>query len=272
MNVLARAKVVLLPVLMAVAASAWAAQDAPDAKALVAKAVKTELDADHNDHAAFEYRDHDVTPEHDTVFQVIETPQGSLKRKLAERGAPLSAEQRHIDDLRIHAFLNDPSVQERAKKDEVHDDQQAESMLKLLPVAFLWTVTKESPTEVTLTFKPDPAFNPKTMEARVLSAMSGEIVVARPSNRIQHLRGNLTQDVKIGFGLLGRLKAGGTFSVERREVAPGHWQITASHVHIDGKALLFKSIGEQEDETKTDFKVSPSETLEQAALVLNETH
>lgn len=272
MNVLASVRVILLPALMAVTACAWAAQEGPDAKTLVAQAVKTELDADHNDHAAFEYRDHDVTPDHDTVFQVIETPQGSLKRKLAEHGAPLSAEQRHIDDLRIHALLNDPSVQAKQRKDEVHDNQQAESMLKLLPMAFLWTVEKNSPAEVTLHFTPDPAFNAKTMEARVLSAMSGEIVVAKPSNRIQHIRGKLTEDVKIGFGLLGRLKAGGTFNVERREVAPGHWQITASHVHIDGRALLFKSIGEQEDETKTDFKVSPSETLEQAALVLNEAH
>jgi hypothetical protein len=36
-------------------------------------------------------------------------------------------------------------------------------------------------------------------------------------------------------------------------------------VHIEGKALLFKTIGEQEDEVKSEFRrVAPETTLEQA--------
>ena len=37
----------------------------------------------------------------------------------------------------------------------------------------------------------------------------------------------------IGFGLLARIKAGSTFDIERRQVAPGVWQITETHVHIE---------------------------------------
>jgi len=44
------------------------------------------------------------------------------------------------------------------------------------------------------------------------------------------------------------------------------WQITESHVHIEGKALFFKSIGQQEDEVQTNFLQMPDGiTLEQAA-------
>jgi hypothetical protein len=247
-------------------------KEAGDAKEIVTAAVKTELEADRNDHSAYMYRDHDVTPDKDTVYLVVETPEGSLKRKLEDHALPLSADQRHVEDLRIHAFVNDKSVQEKQRKDSAHDDEQAEAMLKLLPVAFAWTIQNETPERVTLGFKPDPTFKPTSMEARVLSTMAGEIVVARPSNRIEHIKGQLTDDVKIGYGLLGRLKQGGTFNVERREIVPGHWQITATHVHIDGRALLFKTIGQQEDETKTGFKPSPSTTLEQAQAVLSEAH
>jgi len=42
--------------------------------------------------------------------------------------------------------------------------------------------------------------------------------------------------------------------VERREVGDGHWQITETHVHIQGHALLFKSISEQEDDEKSKFR------------------
>jgi hypothetical protein len=66
--------------------------------------------------------------------------------------------------------------------------------------------------------------------------------------------------------LLGRLHEGGTFRVERREVAPGMWQITETHVHIEGRVLFFKNIGQQQDEVQTEFTQMPDGiTLEQAA-------
>jgi len=71
--------------------------------------------------------------------------------------------------------------------------------------------------------------------------------------------------VTIGWGLLGRLHEGGTFRVERREVKPGLWQITETHVHIVGRALFFKNIGQQQDEVQTEFTQAPdATTLEQA--------
>jgi predicted metalloprotease with PDZ domain len=54
--------------------------------------------------------------------------------------------------------------------------------------------------------------------------------------------------------------------VERRQIAPKLWQITETHVHIEGKALFFKNIGQQQDEVQTDFTRVPGDTtLEQAA-------
>ena len=122
---------------------------------------------------------------------------------------------------------------------------------------------------VTLGFVPDPTFDPPTMESRVFAAMAGEIVVNKAQNRIQTIKGRLIRDVKFGWGLLGKMDEGGTFDVERRELAPGVWQITESHVQIHGHALLFKNIGEQDDEVKSEFRQIPaSTTLEQAAVML----
>jgi hypothetical protein len=95
--------------------------------------------------------------------------------------------------------------------------------------------------------------------------MAGTLVVSKPESRIETISGKLTQDVTIGWGLLGRLHEGGTFRVERRQVGPGLWQIVETHVHIEGKALFFKTIGEQQDEVQTEFtQVPPGTTLEQA--------
>ncbi len=242
-----------------------------DAKSIVAGAVQTELNADRTDHTAFLYRDHDVTPDHDTLFFTVETPQGNLKRQLEDHGQPLTPQQRDADEARIHALVADPALQQRQRKDNAHDDEQAEQMLKLLPEAYVWTVTGEKGDLITLDFKPDPAYQPRSMEARVLSSMAGQIVVARGDDRIRTIRGTLVDDVKFGFGVFGRLKKGGSFQVERREVAPHHWQVVESHTKIEGHALFFKSIGSVEDELRTDFKPSPAQTLQQALEILKQS-
>ena len=143
-------------------------------------------------------------------------------------------------------------------------------MLKLLPQAYLWTIAGEKGDLITLNFKPDPAFQAANMEARVLSSMAGQIVVARGDNRIRTIRGALVDDVKFGYGVFGRLKKGGSFQVERREVAPHHWQVVETHTKIEGHALFFKTIGSVEDEVRSDFKPSPAQTLQQALDILNQ--
>jgi hypothetical protein len=242
-----------------------------DGKAIIASACATEYASDRSDHTAFMYKDHDITPGHDTLFAIVETPEGNLKRKLEDHGHPLSPQERGADDARIEALLHNPAQQRKLKQDSAHDDEQADALLNLLPKAFLWTIVGEDGNIVTLRFKPDPNFEPDGMEARVFADMQGEVVVDRAEDRIKSMRGQMVDDVKIAFGLIGRLQKGGTFQVEHREVAPHHWQLTELHVHIAGHILFnFKTIGSQEDEVKTDFKISPAQNFQQAWEILNQ--
>lgn len=102
-----------------------------------------------------------------------------------------------------------------------------------------------------------------------MGKMEGTLIIDNKQHRIETMKGRLSEDINIGFGILGRLRKGGTFNVERRQVAPGLWQITQTHVHIDGRALFFKTIGQQEDEVKSEFTQIPAgTTLKQAAEML----
>ena len=235
-----------------------------DAQTAVRAAVNAELNSARTDHSAWCYRDHDDQPDRNALYQVIETPKGDLKRMIELNGHPLagSAEQQEIQ--RIRDFVDSPSEQARERREGAHDDAQARELLTMLPNAFLWSVAGENPQEIILRFKPNPDFRPPDMQSRVLGVMAGEMVIARDGNRIQTLKGTLTDDVKFGFGLLGKIDKGGTFDVERREIAPGHWQITQTHVHIGGHALLFKTIGQQEDEVKSDWRPSTAPNLQVA--------
>ena len=234
------------------------------AEAAVRAAVNSELNASKLDHSAWEYRDHDVQPGKDALYQIIETPKGDLRRLLELNGHSLTGEAEGVELQRIRDLVNDPGEQAKKKADSAHDDAQARELLTMLPDAFFWTIIGQNPEETVLRYRPNPAFHPPDMQSRVMGTMAGEIVVARDGDRIKTLRGTLTEEVRIGFGILGKIDQGGTFDVERREIAPGHWQITETHVHIGGHALLFKTIGEQEDEVKEDFRPSTAPTLQVA--------
>ncbi len=236
---------------------------------VVRSAVAAEVQASHTDHSIWTYWDHDVTPNQDTLYFTIETPQGALRRMIRLNGQPLTPKQQQAETKRIADFVHSPSEQTKAQKNSAHDDAQAAQLLAILPDAFLWTIVSQSPQEITLSFQPNPQFDPPDMEMRVMSAMAGEMIVVRDGNRIRSLRGRLTHNILIGYGLLAKLYAGGTFDVERRVVGKDRWQITQTHVHIGGHALLFKTIGQQEDEVKTGWKPSTAQTLEQAARALN---
>jgi hypothetical protein len=236
---------------------------------IVRVATATELKADKEDHSLWTFRDVDRNHEGEHVSMVVETRTGSVDKKIEANGHRLGEDALKREDARIDEFVHSPAQQAKKRRDNEQDDRRAESLLKMLPEAFLWTVKSDSGDVIVLGYVPNPAFTPPTLESRVFAAMAGEIVVNKAQNRIQTIKGELTEDVKFGWGLFGKMDKGGTFDVERRELSPGIWQITESHVHIGGHALLFKSIGEQDDEVKSGYKRTPAEmTLEGAAEFL----
>jgi hypothetical protein len=240
-------------------------QEARDAKEIVRAAVKTELAADLNDHSRWRYRDEDRSA-NNSVWIVVETDHGSVKRQIVRGGRPLSEVEARNEEWRIQDFISDPAKIAKQKRDSAQDGKNATELLNMLPEAFLWKVQSEDERKVTLHFQPNPGFRPPDMQSRVLGEMIGELVVDKGQNRIETISGRLGQDVTIGWGVLGRLREGGTFRVERREIAPKLWQITETHVHIEGRALFFKNIGQQQDEVQTEFTPVPAgTTLEQAA-------
>ena len=239
----------------------------PEAKKAVEAAVQSELNASNTDKSHWIYRGHDVVPGKDISYLAVQTKDGELKRTTERWGRPLDPQASNEDLNQISEFVNDPSAQAKRHREDVHDDEQAAALLKMLPTAYIWTVVSETPDSITLAYHPDPAFDPPNMEARVMGTMAGQMVIVKNGNRIRTLRGKLIEDVKIAFGLIGRMNQGGTFDIERREIAPGIWQITETHVHIGGHAL-FKTIGQQEDEVKTDWKPSPAHNLQEAEALL----
>ena len=251
---------------LAVGSQAFGQASDPRALEAVKSAVASQLEADRVDHSNWIYREQEAN----LTYTCVGSPQGELRRLIMRDGKPVSQAEAQQESQQIANFVHDPAEQARAHKNAVHDDEQATELLKMLPQAFLWTIAAQNGDVMTLNYRPNPSFDGPDMESKVMSTMAGQMVVTRKGNqyRIQTFRGALTDDFKIAFGVIAKLYKGGTFDVERREVARGFWEITDTRVHIAGHALFFKTIGTQQDEIKTDWKPSPAKNLVEAARLL----
>jgi hypothetical protein len=241
---------------------------AEDPRTIVQAAVKAELEAARNDHSHWRYLKQEAGG---NQFIVVETKDGAIERHVKEDGHAPSAQTLQADDQKVQRFVHDPDVRAKQRRDSEHDDKSATELLNEMPSAFLWKIENETPELINLSYTPNPDFSPPDMESRVMGGMTGTMAVHREGHRIRTFKGRLENDVTIGFGFLARLRSGSTFDIERRVVGDGIWEITETHVHINGHALFFKTISTQEDEVKTDFTQVPAgTTLEQAVGMLNE--
>lgn len=234
----------------------------------VQEAVNTELREDAQDHTHWIYYEVDLQPGNKVEQWVAETSQGTLKCVVDRNGQKFDKQQQKSA---MDAFIDNPTLRAKQRKSSQHDDDQAAEMLQRLPAAFIWTKDETRNGETVFHFRPNPDYTPPGWQARVFAAMAGDMTVNDAQHRIARLKGTLIHDVKFFFGLFGNLQSGGSFEVQRRELAPNVWQITQDHIHIQGHALMFKSISDQEDDVKWKFKQLPDQfTFAQAEKLLLE--
>jgi hypothetical protein len=254
---------------MAILALSFSTVHAQTPQQIIQQAADTERIADQNDHSNWIYLEESDKPKEHVLQWVAATQRGNAERVLEKDEHQLpEAQQREI----IQRFLRDSKAQNKQVAEANHDNQQIEDFLKLLPAAFVWTQTGASKTTTSLHFDPAPNFHPPTREARVFSSMTGDLVIDNAQHRICKVKGHLMHDVTFGGGLLGRLKERSSFALEQQQVGPSLWELTAIHVHLEGNALLFKSVSLQQDDKRSRFQAEPADiTLEQAAtLVMSE--
>jgi hypothetical protein len=233
---------------------------------IVQQVVDTERAENRNDYSQWIYLEHSVKPNAQLLQWVASTPHGNVCRVLVKDGRQLSDPEQQT---RIQQFLQQPRAQNKQIAESAHDYQQVDDLLRLLPVGFVWTVVHTTPDETTLHFVPNPNFHPPTRQARVFAAATGDLIADNRQHRIRSVHGQLVHDVTFGGGLLGRLKQGGSFAIEQQQVAPSLWQLTLIHIHLEGNALLFKSISFQEDDDRSRFIQEPNGvTLEHAAIAV----
>lgn len=254
---------------LALAATAAVADGPPESpQQLIKDVVFNEL-IDHQHHGYFEYLDVKRTGEQTVLKAEVETSAGRIQRTLIQDGQPLTVGQQEEEARRLEALLRDPSQQQKLLRDYRGDEDRIARIVSLMPEGFLYQFDGMEGGEIRLKYRPNPDFKPPTYEARVFHGMAGTVWIDGREKRLTRLEGQLISNVDFGYGLLGRLDKGGTFYLERVEVAPGNWKTRALDVHVAGHVILLKSIGKDQTERRSEFREVPANlTLEQAEVML----
>jgi hypothetical protein len=248
-----------------------AAQQTPPGE-LVREAIQNQMKDDSHSHL-FTWKERKYRGNTTQVEHLVDTPKGTVSRVVLIDDKPLNPVQQREEQERIRKML-DPAQMRRKLKDQQEDDERTRKMLSTIPDAFDFMYLGEVSAPdghkfARIKFVPRPGFNPPSRESMVFTGMRGEMLVDETARRLAKIDGTLFKDVNFGWGILGRLYKGGRFFVEQAEVTPSHWDTTKMILHFDGKALFFKSIHIDENETSWDFQPVPPMSVEQALDFLN---
>ncbi len=199
---------------------------------------------------------------------VVETPEGRMHRLLSEDGKPLSAEQSKAEDNRIANLVNHPDEFRREGQGRRDDEGRLGSLLRDLPEAFLFRFDGSQGNCTRIAFQPNPSFEEQSYQDRVIHAMSGVLFIRTPEMRLCGIDAHLDHKVEFGFGLLGEVSDGSSFSITREEVFPGQWKTVKLRIHVNGSMLLLKSFSRDEDSSHYGFKqVANNLSVAQAAAI-----
>jgi hypothetical protein len=226
------------------------------ASQLVHEVVYNELH-DHDRHGYWRYWIERHTLKETLLNEQIETADGPIARLSQTNGQPLDAVSREQEQERLNRLLTSPNEQARHRQEYIDDEKRIGRILKLLPDAFLYEDAGEENGCRHLRFHPNPAYPAHTIEARIFHAMSGELWVTARSKHLARLDGHLEENVDFGYGILGRLYKGGWFRLQRTQVSTTDWKTERLEVHMNGRAMLFKTIARETSESRGGFVPVP---------------
>ena len=86
---------------------------------------------------------------------------------------------------------------------------------------------------------PDPNFHPHSIFEGALQHANAKLWVDHNEIQLVRAEAQITSDIYVGGGVLGKLYKGGTFVLDQTEVSPGVWLPSSYQYNFSGRKFLF---------------------------------
>jgi hypothetical protein len=250
--------------------SIWAQQ--PEAAPQLVREVAYNELRDHDTHGFWRYWIEQHAQDETRLQQQVETADGPVTVLVQTNGHPLDTQGRKDEQARLEKLVNSPQDLASHRKDYLDDEQHIALMISMLPNAYVFESAGDENGCHHVRYRPNPDYVPRTVEARVIHSMAGDLWIDARSKRLARLEGHLDDNVDFGLGLLGRLDKGGWFRMERVRVSATEWKTQRLEVHLSGRAFVLKTIARETSELRGGFVAVPAgTTLSQGMSILNQT-
>ena len=236
---------------------------------LVRQTVAREMAAANQPSQKHMFRSRKQTPRGSQTRLYVETKDAMAGMMIAINDQPLTPQQQQSETDHLNWLAGNPEQLRKKQLREKEDADRTLRIVKALPDAFRYKYAgteagaadlgKPGDELVRLEFTPNPAYSPPSRVEQVLEGMQGYLLIDATAHRIARIDGTLFREVSFGWGLFGHLDKGGHFRVQQADVGDGDWEITAMHLQLTGKILLFKSLSMISDEKLSDFHRVPDD-------------
>jgi len=225
--------------------------------------------------APLRYRMRKIDERSDTTREEIETRQGDVARLIERNGQPITASEDDAEKERLNAILRSPSEFIRHHKRDSATRKDVMPIVGLMPQAMIYSYVPGQPQQpgvkspqVVIDFKPDPKFKPPTMFADLLTGVEGRMWIDAESHRLTRIEGHVLQPINFGFGLVGHIYPGGTIELEQANAGGDRWVYSHLALHLSLRAMMVKTIPEDNQMTASDFRPLPAPVSFQDAVRL----
>ena len=216
----------------------------------------------------WQYRVEKRVASQNTLEQEVETRSGPVYRVLVRQGKPLDSAGQKKETERLNSLLRNPAEQARMKQDHEAEEGRLQRLIAAMPDAFVYSYDGMDGGNLRLSFRPNPAYNPQTYEARVYHALSGKIWIQPQWKRLVKLDAHIVNQIDFGYGLFGRIEKGGSFQIEREQVSKTRWKTSLLDVHVSGRIVFLKSINKDQHDLRSNFQPVPSDLDVQGAIAI----
>jgi len=222
------------------------------------------------------YRMRKIDDRSDTTREEIETRQGDVARLVERNGQPITTSEDAAERERLNAIIRSPAEFIKHHKRDSATRKDVMQLVSMMPQAMIYSYVPGQPqqpgsksTQVVIAFKPDPKFKPPTMFADLLTGVEGRMWIDSESHRLTRIEGHVLQPINFGFGLVAHIYPGGTIELEQADAGGNRWVYSHLVMHLSVRAMMVKTIPEDNQMTASDFRPLPAPvSFEEAVRLL----
>jgi len=252
---------------LAIPLIAFGSLPGPDVQNIVERSV-TATNRDWEAAPRYDFTEQDREDTTTKTFRVLMIYGSPYKNLIAVNGKPLTGTQSARERQKLAATIAQRQAESRRRTARrlaayLADRQQDHLMMSQLTQAFSFALQGQqqlgSREVYVLKAIPRPGYRPPNMESRALIGMEGTLWVDKETFQWVKVEAHVVRPVSIG-GILARVEPGTLFQLENAPVSGDIWLPTHFSMRSHATVLLAFSHNTQDDETYSDYHVTPEYT------------